>query len=123
LLFTSIALGIFFKLPLIVELKIYAVTLVSNNGVVSRKLQPSIFTVSPFIILLAVLFEKLQEYNPIEGVSSLMRIPVLFSRCVAFSSGTFTDQEIIAMPDDNYKMYFGEIFGKYLVGEKRISDN
>jgi len=72
-----------------------------------------------------------KEFRAISGLSmggygSLMlsmRNPDLFSSCVAFSSGTFTDQEIIAMPDDNYKMYFGEIFGKDLVGEKRISDN
>ncbi|MGE5395538.1 MAG: alpha/beta hydrolase [Candidatus Saccharibacteria bacterium] len=72
-----------------------------------------------------------KEFRAISGLSmggygSLMlsmRNPDLFSSCVAFSSGTFTDQEIVNMPDDNYKMYFGDIFGHDLKGEQRISDN
>lgn len=72
-----------------------------------------------------------KEFRAISGLSMggygslmlAMRNPDLFSSCVAFSSGTFTDQEIISMPDNTYNMYFGEIFGKGLVGEKRISDN
>lgn len=72
-----------------------------------------------------------KEFRAISGLSmggygSLMLSmcnPDLFSSCVAFSSGTFTDQEIIAMSDDNYKMFFGDIFGQDLKGEKRISDN
>ena len=72
-----------------------------------------------------------KEFRAISGLSMggygslmlAMRNPDLFSSCVAFSSGTFTDEEIIAMPDKNYNMYFGDIFGKELVGEKRISDN
>lgn len=72
-----------------------------------------------------------KEFRAISGLSMggygslmlAMRYPDLFSSCVAFSSGTFTDQEIIAMPDKNYNLYFGEIFGNGLIGEKRISDN
>lgn len=72
-----------------------------------------------------------KEFRAISGLSMggygslmlAMRYPDLFSSCVAFSSGTFTDQEIVAMPDNNYKMYFGDIFGQDLKGEKRISDN
>ncbi|MGE5447498.1 MAG: alpha/beta hydrolase [Bacteroidales bacterium] len=72
-----------------------------------------------------------KEFRAISGLSmggygSLMlsmRHPDLFSSCVAFSSGTFTDQEIVAMPDDNYKMFFGDIFGQDLKGDKRISEN
>jgi len=72
-----------------------------------------------------------KEFRAISGLSMggygslmlAMRNPDLFSTCVAFSSGTFTDEEIVAMPDNNYNMFFGEIFGKGLTGEKRISDS
>ena len=72
-----------------------------------------------------------KEFRAISGLSMggygslmlAMRNPELFSSCVAFSSGTFTDEEIVAMPDNNYNMFFGEIFGKGLTGEKRISDS
>ena len=72
-----------------------------------------------------------KEFHAISGLSMggygslmlAMRNPDLFSTCVAFSSGTFTDEEIVAMPDNNYNMFFGEIFGKGLTGEKRISDS
>ncbi len=72
-----------------------------------------------------------KEFRAISGLSMggygslmlAMRNPDLFSSCVAFSSGTFTDEEIIAMPDNTYKMYFGDIFGSSLAGEKRISDS
>lgn len=72
-----------------------------------------------------------KEFRAISGLSmggygSLMlsmRNPDLFSSCVALSSGTFTDEEIIAMPESNYKNYFGEIYGKDLSGDKRVSEN
>lgn len=72
-----------------------------------------------------------KEFRAISGLSMggygslmlAMRNPDLFSSCVAFSSGTFTDEEIVAMPDKNYNMFFGEIFGKGLTGDNRISEN
>jgi len=72
-----------------------------------------------------------KEFRAISGLSMggygslmlAMRNPDLFSSCVAFSSGTFTDKEIVDMPDNTYNMFFGDIFGKGLVGESRISDN
>ena len=72
-----------------------------------------------------------KEFRAISGLSMggygslmlAMRNPDLFSTCVAFSSGTFTDEEIVAMPEKTYNMFFGEIFGKGLTGEQRISDN
>jgi len=72
-----------------------------------------------------------KEFRAISGLSMggygslmlAMRNPDLFSSCVAFSSGTFTDKEIVDMPDNTYNMFFGDIFGKGLVGENRISDN
>ena len=72
-----------------------------------------------------------KEFRAISGLSMggygslmlAMRNPDLFSSCVAFSSGTFTDEEIVAMPDNNYNMFFGEIFGKGLTEKQRISDS
>lgn len=71
-----------------------------------------------------------KEFRAIAGLSMggfgalqiSMNHPDLFSTCVAMSSGTFTDEEIINMPDDRYNMYFKSIFGKNLKGEERISE-
>lgn len=71
-----------------------------------------------------------KEFRAISGLSMggygslmlAMRNPDLFSSCVAFSSGTFTDEEIVAMPTDSYSNYFGNIYGKDLTGEKRLSE-
>ena len=72
-----------------------------------------------------------KEFRAIAGLSMggfgalqiSMNHPDLFSTCVAMSSGTFTDEEIKNMPDERYNMFFGNIFGKELKGENRISDN
>lgn len=70
-----------------------------------------------------------KEFRAIAGLSmggygalSLsMRNPDLFSTCVALSSGTFSDEEILAQPDSQYQMYFKNIYGDNLKGEARIS--
>ena len=71
-----------------------------------------------------------KEFRAISGLSMggygslmlAMRNPDLFSSCVAFSSGTFTDEEIVAMSNESYSDYFGNIYGKDLTGEKRLSE-
>jgi S-formylglutathione hydrolase FrmB len=71
-----------------------------------------------------------KEYRAISGLSmggygSLMlsmRYPEMFSSCVAFSSGTYTDSEIISMDDSKYRGDFGNIFGNSLVKDARISE-
>jgi len=71
-----------------------------------------------------------KEYRAISGLSMggygalmlSMRYPELFSSCVAFSSGTMPDKDVIAMPDDQYKNLFGNIYGKSLMGDARISE-
>ncbi|HEY3389973.1 MAG TPA: alpha/beta hydrolase family protein [Prolixibacteraceae bacterium] len=71
-----------------------------------------------------------KEFRAIAGLSMggygalqlSMRNPDLFSTCVALSSGTFSDEEIIAQPDDQYNMYFKRIFGDNLKGEARVSE-
>jgi S-formylglutathione hydrolase FrmB len=58
-----------------------------------------------------------KEFRAIAGLSMggngalllSMRNPDLFSSCVAMSSGTFTDEEILT--DDSYDRYFGNIYG------------
>ncbi len=72
-----------------------------------------------------------KEFRAIAGLSMggfgalniSMNHPDLFSTCVAMSSGTFTDEEIINMPGERYNMFFGNIFGEKLKGEERINDD
>ncbi len=78
ILFTIVPFVAFDTVPVTVEFKICAVTVVSNNGAASRKLHPSIVTVCPFMVFVAVLFEKLQEYKPSTGLDSIIRVPELF---------------------------------------------
>ena len=72
-----------------------------------------------------------KEFRAIAGLSMggfgalqiSMNHPDMFSSCVAMSSGTFTDEEIINMPDERYNMFFGKIFGMNLKSDKRITEN
>jgi len=72
-----------------------------------------------------------KEFRAIAGLSMggfgalqiSMRHPDMFSTCLALSSGTFTDEEIKTMPDERYSMFFGNIFGPDLKGEKRVNNN
>ena len=71
-----------------------------------------------------------KEFRAIAGLSMggygalglSMRNPDLFSSCIAMSSGTFSDEEIIAQSDDQYNMFFKNIFGENLKGKARISE-
>ena len=71
-----------------------------------------------------------REFRAIAGLSMggygalkiSMRHPELFSTCVALSSGTFSDEEIVRQPDKDYDRFFGNIFGKGLKGEERLTD-
>lgn len=84
----------------------------------------------PFIERLYRIRPK-KEFRAIAGLSMggfgalqiSMNHPDLFSSCVAMSSGTMTDEEIINQKDDRYTMFFGNIFGKNLKGENRITEN
>jgi S-formylglutathione hydrolase FrmB len=46
----------------------------------------------------------------------------MFSACVAFSPGIYTDEEIINMNDDTWKRVFGVVYGPDLKGKDRISE-
>jgi enterochelin esterase-like enzyme len=71
-----------------------------------------------------------REFRAIAGLSMggygalkiSMRHPELFSTCVALSSGTFSDEEIVRQPDKDYDRFFGNIFGKGLKGEERLTE-
>lgn len=71
-----------------------------------------------------------KEYRAIAGLSMggygalklSMRHPDLFSCCVALSSGTFTDEEILKKSDEDYERTFPGLFGKGLQGEARLND-
>jgi len=71
-----------------------------------------------------------KEYRAIAGLSMggygalklSMRHTDLFSCCVALSSGTFTDDEIIKKSGQEFEMYFAGLFGNKLEGEARLSD-
>ena len=71
-----------------------------------------------------------KEFRAIAGLSMggygalalSMRHPDLFSTCVAMSSGTFSDEEITQQPDNQYELYFKNIYGKNLKGGDRVSE-
>ena len=71
-----------------------------------------------------------KEFRAIAGLSMggygalklSMRHTDLFSTCVAFSSGTFSDEEIVNQKDAEYDRYFGDIYGKSLKGEARLTE-
>lgn len=72
---------------------------------------------------------KKKEFRAIAGLSMggfgalqiSMRNPDLFSTCVAMSSGTFTDKEILKMEDERYTKLFEKIFGENQRKEDRLS--
>jgi len=71
-----------------------------------------------------------KEFRAVAGLSMggygalmyAMKYNELFSSCVAFSSGTFTDAEIVNLPDSIYGILDG-IYGKNLKGNERLSDS
>jgi len=71
-----------------------------------------------------------KEFRAIAGLSMggygalklSMRHSDLFSTCVALSSGTFTDEEIITKSDSEYEMYFSGLFGEELKGSARLNE-
>ncbi len=71
-----------------------------------------------------------KEFRAIAGLSMggygalklSMRNTDLFVSCVALSSGTFTNEEIVKMEDEGYMRFFSGLFGKELKGEARLSE-
>ena len=71
-----------------------------------------------------------KEYRAIAGLSMggygalklSMRHTDLFTCCVALSSATFSDKEIVDQKDAEYDNYFGNIYGNALKGDARLTD-
>lgn len=71
-----------------------------------------------------------KEFRAVAGISMggygalmyAMKYNELFASCVAFSSGTLTDMEVINMPDTMYTIMEG-VYGKNLKGDARLSDS
>jgi len=70
-----------------------------------------------------------KEYRGISGLSmggygaliTAMRHPDLFTACAAFSSGTWTDEEIITMEEKRYGQYYSKLYGHNLKGKARLN--
>lgn len=52
-----------------------------------------------------------------------LRHPDMFAACAAFSSGIFTDEEVIANPDPQWASVFGPVYGANLKGQERITEH
>ncbi|MBS1914875.1 MAG: esterase family protein [Bacteroidetes bacterium] len=50
-----------------------------------------------------------------------MKYPDLFAAAAPLSAGVFTDDEITSMPDRNYDIVLGPLFGKGLKGKDRLN--
>ena len=69
-----------------------------------------------------------REFRGIAGLSMggygallhSMQYPEIFSTCVAFSAAVWTDEQMIAMPQDDYECRYGRGIGKELEGEERL---
>ncbi len=51
-----------------------------------------------------------------------LKHPDMFSSCVAFSAGVFTDEEIINMNNDEWKNLLGVVYGPNLEGKDRLTN-
>lgn len=72
-----------------------------------------------------------KEFRGISGLSmggygaliTAMRHPDLFTACAAFSSGTWTDEEIVTMENKRYEKYYAKLYGHNLTGNERLSEH
>jgi len=72
-----------------------------------------------------------KEFRGIAGLSmggfgSLllsMHHPDLFGSCAALSSGVWTSEQMMSMPQDRYDRIYGLLYGKGLEGEQRINQH
>lgn len=47
----------------------------------------------------------------------------LFAACAPLSSGVFTDDEILAFPQDTWEITFGQLYGRGLKGKARLNNS
>jgi enterochelin esterase-like enzyme len=70
-----------------------------------------------------------KEFRAVAGLSMgghgslimAMKHPELFVAAAPLSAGIFTEEEVIAMPDDNWNRVFGPPYGKDLKGKERLT--
>lgn len=70
-----------------------------------------------------------KEFRAIAGLSMgghgslimAMKHPELFAAAAPLSSGIFTEEELINMPDENWNLVFGPPYGKDLKGKERLT--
>jgi S-formylglutathione hydrolase FrmB len=46
-----------------------------------------------------------------------MKRPDLFSGCIAFSAGIWTEEDMVDMPIENYKRWFADLYGERQEGD------
>ncbi len=71
-----------------------------------------------------------KRYRAVSGLSMgghgaliyALRHTDMFSSCAAFSSGVFTDDEMIAQPDETWKNIFAILYGANLKGKDRLTE-
>ncbi len=52
-----------------------------------------------------------------------LKYPDLFAAAAPFSAGIFDESELIAMPDANYEIVLGPLFGRGLKGKDRLNES
>ncbi|MDQ3011450.1 MAG: alpha/beta hydrolase-fold protein, partial [Acidobacteriota bacterium] len=52
-----------------------------------------------------------------------LRHPEMFAACAAFSAAIFTDEEVVANPNQNWARTFGPVYGANLKGQERVNDH
>ena len=52
-----------------------------------------------------------------------LKYPDLFAAAAPFSAGIFDESELIAMPDANYEIILGPLFGRGLKGKDRLNES
>lgn len=72
-----------------------------------------------------------KEFRAVAGLSMgghgslimAMKHPELFAAAAPLSSGIFTEEELVTMPDENWDRVFGPPYGKGLRGVERLTDH
>ncbi len=72
-----------------------------------------------------------KQYRGVAGLSMggygsmiyALHHPDMFTAAAPLSAGVFTDEELLAMPDDNYEQVLGPVFGRHLSGKARLNSS
>jgi len=122
----------------IAEQKIPAIILVTPDAGITRyinnydgSVKYEDFFIKEFIPYIEQHYRILAEkrYRAIAGLSMggygalvyALKHPDLFSSCVAFSAGIYTDEQIFSKDDNDWKAGLGVVFGPNLKGKDRLT--